>query len=96
MDRPRRTTRQAVKTAKVSVVSDPAPRVVAKRKVDREQRLNSLLENSKSELTSMELPVCLFIINFRVLRYRHFENMSLFFYPPFTCDHDCDASTGAQ
>jgi hypothetical protein len=59
MDRPRRTTRQPVKTAKVVVASDPAPRV-AKRKVDPEQRLNILLESSKSELTSMDLPVCIF------------------------------------
>ena len=57
MDRPRRTTRQPVKTTKILVAPDPAPRVVAKRKVDPEQRLNTLLENSKSELTSMELPV---------------------------------------
>lgn len=56
MDRPRRTTRQPVRTAKVLLASDPAPRV-AKRKVDPEQRLNTLLESSKSELTSMELPV---------------------------------------
>jgi hypothetical protein len=56
MDRPRRTTRQPVKTAKVLVAPDPAPRI-AKRKVDPEQRLNTLLESSKSELVSMELPV---------------------------------------
>lgn len=56
MDRPRRTTRQPIKTAKVLVTSDPAPRA-AKRKVDPEQRLNALLESSKSELASMELPV---------------------------------------
>ena len=56
MDRPRRTTRQPVKTTKVLVGPDPAPRV-AKRKVDPEQRLNTLLESSKSEFVSMELPV---------------------------------------
>lgn len=56
MDRPRRTTRQPIKTAKVLVTSDPTPRV-AKRKVDPEQRLNILLESSKSELALMELPV---------------------------------------
>jgi hypothetical protein len=56
MDRPRRTTRQPIKTAKVLVSSDPTPRV-AKRKVDPEQRLNILLESSKSDLASMELPV---------------------------------------
>ena len=56
MDRPRRTTRQPVKTTKVLVAPDPAPRV-AKRKLDPEQRLNTLLESSKSEFVSMELPV---------------------------------------
>ena len=58
MDRPRRTTRQPIKAAKSLVVSDPAPRL-AKRKVpvDPEQRLNTLLESSKSDLASMELPV---------------------------------------
>ena len=68
MDRPRRTTRQPVKTAKVLVTSDPAPRA-AKRKVDPEQRLNTLLENSKSELASMELPVRIPL----TLRYRHLK-----------------------
>ena len=56
MDRPRRTTRQPVKTTKILVAPDPAPRV-AKRKLDPEQRLNILLESSKSDLVSMELPV---------------------------------------
>ena len=56
MDRPRRTTRQPVKTTKVLVAPEPAPRV-AKRKLDPEQRLTTLLESSKSELVSMELPV---------------------------------------
>jgi hypothetical protein len=56
MDRPRRTTRQPAKIAKA--LAEPAPRVAAaKRKVDPEQRLNTLLESSKSELVSMELPV---------------------------------------
>ncbi|KAF8804207.1 hypothetical protein BYT27DRAFT_7243935 [Phlegmacium glaucopus] len=55
MDRPRRTTRQPVKSYKILVASDSAPRA-PKRKVDPEQRLNALLENSKSELASMELP----------------------------------------
>ena len=55
MDRPRRTLRQPVKSHQ-TVTSDPAPRVT-KRKVYPEQGLNALLESSKSELTSMELPV---------------------------------------
>ena len=56
MDRPRRTTRQSTKSYKLSVASEPVPRV-AKRKADPEQRLNTLLESSKSGLASMELPV---------------------------------------
>ena len=56
MDRPRRTTRQPVKSYKLLVASDPAPRA-ARRKVDPEQRLNTLLESSKSELATIELPV---------------------------------------
>ena len=66
MDRPRRTTRQPVKTTKVLV----APNRVAKRKADPEQRLNTLLESSKSEFVSMELPVR--ITKSRFWGYRHF------------------------
>ena len=75
MDRPRRTTRQPAKTAKVLVAPDPAPRV-ARRKVDPEQRLNTLLENSKSELTTMELSVRINQLAFE--RYRHFEKKNVF------------------
>ena len=92
MDRPRRTTRQPVKTTKVLVASEPTPRV-AKRKVDPEQRLNTLLESSKSELVSMELPV-------RIKSHSRFEVSSLlkiYIYIPFSsCCEQTAKLTGAQ
>ena len=56
MDRPRRTTRQPLKSYKILTASHPATHVT-RRKADPEQRLNALLENSKSELALMDLSV---------------------------------------